>query len=151
MMFGAAQAIRMRAGEERRLRAGAEGEAVEAGMQPVIQASATSSRPLLPSTITRRVSSMVAPTKAICSGSAPSAALCAALRAICSVTHLAPASVLPKPRPAISTQVRQAGRSGSGCWPRCAQSGQARSNASPSSSPSRFSAARRASGGRASR
>ena len=59
-----------------------------------------------PSTIMRRASSSVAPTSAI----RTPGRLCAI-----SSIHSAPARVLPKPRPAIISQVRQPGASGGSC------------------------------------
>jgi hypothetical protein len=62
--------------------------------------------PLTPSTITRRASSMVAPNKAIRTPGR--------LRASLSI-HSAPALVLPKPRPASISQVRQPLSFGGNC------------------------------------
>jgi hypothetical protein len=83
---------------------------------------ATLSTPLTPSTITRRASSIVAPTSAMRTPGR--------LRAIFS-THSAPARVFPKPRPAIISQVRQPSCFG-GSWASCAQASKSASSASTS-------------------
>jgi hypothetical protein len=74
--------------------------------------------PLTPSTIARRVSSMLAPTRAMRTPRRPVAS-----RWI----HSAPARVLPNPRPAIISQVRQPSAGGSS-WLVCAQFSKSASN-----------------------
>jgi hypothetical protein len=84
--------------------------------------AATESTPLTPSTITRRASSIVAPMSAIRTPGR--------LRASPSI-HSAPARVLPNPRPAIISQLRQPW-SGGGSWFLCAQLSKSASSASRS-------------------